>query len=56
MLYSLTNEELRKLFDIDYFSDFVNAGILVTIFKTNMNVIKEVIPKPLSPTEDAFVG
>lgn len=54
MLYSLTNEELKKLRDTHFLLELINAEILSATFKTNMDVIKEIIPKPLSPTEDSL--
>jgi acetoacetate decarboxylase len=54
MLYSLTKEQLKKLFNLHHLSDFINAEMLVATFKTNMDVVKEIIPRPLIPTKDAL--
>jgi len=52
MLYSLTNEELKKLRGANPLLELINAEMLSATFNTNMDVIKEIIPKPLSPTKD----
>ena len=53
MLYSLTKEQLKILSSIYHLSDFINAEMLLATFETNMDVVKEVIPRPLKPTRDA---
>jgi acetoacetate decarboxylase len=54
MLYNLTKEQLKKLSDTHHLSDFMNAEMLVAEFTTDMNVVKEILPRPLVPTREAL--
>jgi len=50
----LTNDELKKLSGIHHLSDFMNAEMIVATFKTHMDVVKEIVPRPLLPTKNAL--
>lgn len=54
MLYNLAKDQLKKLSNVHHLSDFMNAEMLAATFKTNMDVVKEIIPHPLVPTKDAL--
>jgi len=51
MLYSLKKEELEKLKRTHFMSEFVNAEMLHATYVTDENAAREIIPKPLLPTE-----
>jgi acetoacetate decarboxylase len=54
MLYNLAKNQTQKLANLYHLSDFMNAEMLMAIFRTNMDVIKEIIPRPLLPTKEAL--
>jgi acetoacetate decarboxylase len=54
MLYSLGKEQIQKLSNLHHLSDFMNAEMLMAVFRTDMDVVKEIIPRPLLPTEQAL--
>ncbi|MFC1505257.1 acetoacetate decarboxylase family protein [Thermodesulfobacteriota bacterium] len=60
MLYSLTRKDLDKLAKIHFLADFPNAEMLVATFKTDPDVAKKILPKPLTLSPDnlatAFVA
>ena len=56
MLYSLTKEQLKNLFNLHHLSDFKNAELLAATFKTNMDALNEITPRPLMPTKDALAS
>jgi acetoacetate decarboxylase len=60
MLYSLKKEQLEKLANSYILADFPNAEVLLAIFETNPDIVREVLPHPLEPSSDArgvaFVG
>jgi acetoacetate decarboxylase len=53
MSFSLTREQLYKLANTHSMPDFPNAEMIVAIFKTDPDVIREILPYPLSLPSDA---
>jgi acetoacetate decarboxylase len=60
MLYSLTNEELKKIKNSHFLPNFKNAEMLFATFETEAGVVKKILPSPLAPSADnsasAFVA
>jgi acetoacetate decarboxylase len=60
MLYSLTDEQLRKIKNSHFLSNFKNAEMLFATFETEAEVVKKILPSPLAPSADnsasAFVA
>ena len=54
MLYSLKKEQLDKLTNAYMLADFQNAEMLFAIFKTDPDIVQEILPKPLKPSLDAY--
>ena len=53
MLYSLKKEQLDKLANTHFLADFPNAEMLVAIFETSPEIVREVLPHPLKPSANA---
>lgn len=53
MLYSLQKEQLNKLNNAHILPDFPNAEMLWAIFKTDPDIVREILPQPLTPSIDA---
>jgi acetoacetate decarboxylase len=53
MLYNLSKGQLDKVMKATTLSEFTNAEILLASFKTNPEVIREILPKPLKPSPDS---
>ena len=51
MLYSLKKEEIEKLKNAHLLPDFRNAEMLFATYLTDGGIVKEILPKPLLPTE-----
>jgi acetoacetate decarboxylase len=54
MLYSLDKEQVNKLTYTYSLADFQNAEMLVAIFKTDPDIVREILPKPLKTSSDAY--
>jgi acetoacetate decarboxylase len=54
MLYHLNNEQFKKLSDTHLLVNFMNAEMLMAQFTTDMNIVKEILPRPLEPTSEAL--
>lgn len=53
MLYSLKKNQLDKLANSYILPDFLNAEMLFGIFKTDPEIVQEILPQPLRPSLDA---
>jgi acetoacetate decarboxylase len=60
MLYSLSEEEQRKIKNSPFLPDFKNAEMLFAVFETEAGIVKSILPSPLVPSNDntasAFVA
>jgi acetoacetate decarboxylase len=54
MLYSLAPAELAKLRDTHLLYDFRNAEMLVATFRTDFEIAREILPRPLSPSGEGL--
>jgi acetoacetate decarboxylase len=54
MLYSLGREELEKLTNVHFLSDFPNAEMLVATFKTDIEIARQILPHPLNLTSEGL--
>lgn len=53
MLYSLSKDQVGKLAGAGTLADFTNAEMLFVIFKTDPDVVREILPRPLVPSPQA---
>ena len=60
MLYSLNEEQMKKIKNSYILPHFKNAEMLFAMFETDSDVVKKILPSPLVPSEDntasAFVA
>lgn len=60
MLYSLTQEEQKKIKNSPFLADFKNAEMLFATFETEADIVKNILPSPLAPSTEnmasAFVA
>jgi acetoacetate decarboxylase len=56
MLYDLPKEQTDKLSKLYHLSEFINTEMLLAMFKTDMDVVKAILPRPLLPPEKAMAG
>ena len=60
MLYSLNNEEIKKMRNVSFMPEFSDAEMIFVSFESDPDVIRKVLPAPLQPSKDnsgsAFVG
>jgi len=52
MLYNLKKEHLEKLSNIHLMPDFTNVELIVATFRTDKDIAKEIIPSPLTATDE----
>ncbi len=53
MLYSLNKDQVEKLAAAGSLADFTNAEMVLVIFKTDPNLVREILPLPLTPAPEA---
>ena len=51
MLYNLKKEDIQKLRNSPLMPEFIHAEMLLASYLTDANIVKEILPSPLKPTE-----
>ena len=54
MLFSLDKDQIHKLTNSHTLPDFMNAEMLLATFRTDPDLVKEILPPPLRPSSDAY--
>lgn len=52
MLYSLTDEQVKKMRNASFMPEFSDAEMLFVTFESDPDVIRKVLPSPLRPSKD----
>ena len=55
MPFNLTPEDLHKMKNSHFMPEFKNAEMLLATYLTDANLVKEILPRPLMPTEVPMV-
>jgi acetoacetate decarboxylase len=55
MLYALSKREIAKIRSAGFAGEFTGAEILFAIYKTDADVVKKILPKPLKPAKEPLV-
>ena len=49
MLYALDRSELQQLRKGNWTAEFIGAEVLSAVFRTDPNVLAQILPRPLRP-------